>query len=894
MIRCAGVILAVGAMAFAGYAHSVPSSVPQDAPEVLHVNPPTGVRDADRASILAALEQVRPGGTVQFAPGTYLVGELIPIETPRITLQGHPHETTLRACEPDEYHEMELAVAGASAADEAWAAVTRCGMFMLTGGHVTIRGFTFEYTRLGLLLGCCHRGGVMRPTDGGYRIEGNTFQHLGNGIRAMLDSPVPSVIRGNRFINVFHALSAPQVSHLHFVDNDMSVPDPRSVPAMGYPSFAVAINALGSAASCEHNLVAGNRIQGHPIGIKIVTGPGGTCRYNVIRDNTIIASRVPLPATRIYDFEPLVTNESDPTFFGVPLQLLNEVDVSGQSGLLEDNLIEGNRVLGAQGLSIFVWRASRNRIADNTITGVAALDPFPGNVLGFPYPESPAANGSAIWLSPGSDENEIVGNTFTDVAAHAVVLEGDRNRVDRLSTSDAVRDLGTGNRVRVPAPPGDPAEEVRARTEAFFTAMSDDSPTFVGPLFYAADAVLVPAGGVVLEGLEAITRDFLRPNVARLRGVRPSRSRLVAGRDTVTWIGAFRARFAPGVDTVEAQLSNTWVRQPDGRWLITASTLALPTRGDGTGDGPIRSRFFHSDGLRLHALDFGGVGVPLVFMPNRDRTAYTFIEFAPRFTDDARVLAVTSRGSGQSDGEADGAPGIAALGRDVIALLDSLGLERAVVAHAWGEVLVYLAEQHPERVAGLIFLAGTPQPDLPALWSADTTGMLEMVPRLLASLDGAAPDEGVRALRERWYAARYLRADQRIEVPALVFTNESEASGVEDRWQGDVQYGRWVSSGELSVPDSATRAYFLRLASDEAAQEALQAVHRDLVAPAYRQASERFRRAFGEQLRTVPVEGRAIGYGYREAPEVIGPHMRRFLAEVAALERRRSGSSIPG
>jgi hypothetical protein len=417
-------------------------------PDTVHVALPTGERDIDRASILNAIGEVRPGGTILFAPGTYLVGELIPVETPRITLLGHPRGTVLRACDPEEYDEMELAVASASADDEAWAAVTRCGMFMFTGGRVTVRGFTFEYTRLGLLLGCCHRGGVMVPTDGGYRIEDNTFQNLGNGIRAMLDSPVRSVIRNNRFINVFHALSAPQVSHLRFVDNDMSVPDPRNVPAMGYPSFAVAINALGSAASCEHNLVAGNRIEGHPIGIKIVTAPGSTCRYNVIRDNTIIASRVPLPASRIYDFEPHITNEEDSTFFGVPLQLVNGVSPRGQSGVLEDNLIEGNRVIGAQGLAIYVWQASHNRIADNTITGVVALDPFPGNVLGFPYPESPASNGSAIWISARSDENEIIGNTFSAIASHSIVLEGDRNVVEMRGASDSVRDLGSGNQVR--------------------------------------------------------------------------------------------------------------------------------------------------------------------------------------------------------------------------------------------------------------------------------------------------------------------------------------------------------------------------------------------------------------------------------------------------------------
>jgi hypothetical protein len=36
----------------------------------VYVAPPTGEPAADRVSILAALGAVRPGGTVQFAPGT--------------------------------------------------------------------------------------------------------------------------------------------------------------------------------------------------------------------------------------------------------------------------------------------------------------------------------------------------------------------------------------------------------------------------------------------------------------------------------------------------------------------------------------------------------------------------------------------------------------------------------------------------------------------------------------------------------------------------------------------------------------------------------------------------------------------------------------------------------
>ncbi|HUG39837.1 MAG TPA: DUF4440 domain-containing protein, partial [Longimicrobiales bacterium] len=532
----------------------------------------------------------------------------------------------------------------------------------------------------------------------------------------------------------------------------------------------------------------------------------------------------------------------------------------------------------------------RNRVADNTITGIRRREPFPGNVLwGIHEEQWRHANGSAIWVSPGSDGNEIVGNTFEDVAAAAVVIEGDSNHVELHSALDAVRDLGRANRVHVATAPPQAADEVRARTNDFLAALSDDSPTFVLP-FYAPDAVLVLPGGAVLEGREAIVREFLRPRVPALRGVRALSEELVGGGDTVSWKGAIAARVAPAADTVRGALSATWARQPDGEWRIAASTVDLPDPDGGAESGPVRSGFFQFAGARLHYLDFGGVGVPLVFMPNRDRTAYTFIDFAPRFTDANRVLAVTSRGTGESGGEWDSAPDIAALGRDVIALLDSLGLERAVVAHAWAEVLVYLAEQHPGRVAGLVFLGGMPQPPLPALWDADTTGILEMVPRLAASWDGVDPDEAMRLLRERWYPAQHLRIDRAIDIPALVFLNESEASGVEDRWEMDLEYARWVAAGELVVPDSATRAWFLRLARDEAAQAEVRAVYRDLVAPAHHAADERFRLALGEHLRVIPLGERAIGYGYREEPELIEPHIRRFLREVSEREQRRSSS----
>jgi hypothetical protein len=85
-------LIAVGLIAIAGFSRAVPSvpgpgsthpATQVAATYTVHVALPTGVRETDRASILAALAQVRPGGTVQFATGTYVVGEFVRIQTPQ-------------------------------------------------------------------------------------------------------------------------------------------------------------------------------------------------------------------------------------------------------------------------------------------------------------------------------------------------------------------------------------------------------------------------------------------------------------------------------------------------------------------------------------------------------------------------------------------------------------------------------------------------------------------------------------------------------------------------------------------------------------------------------------------------------------------------------------------
>jgi parallel beta-helix repeat protein len=125
---------------------------------------------------------------------------------------------------------------------------------------------------------------------------------------------------------------------------------------------------------------------------------------------------------------------------------LGTTEQDGEAVSLTGTRVEGNRILGADGIGIEILNAAGNRIVGNRITDVRRRDPFPGNTTGGIQAWA-EANGSAIWVSSGSNGNEIMGNTFEEVASYAVVLEGDSNRVGLNNKNDEVQDLGNGNQV---------------------------------------------------------------------------------------------------------------------------------------------------------------------------------------------------------------------------------------------------------------------------------------------------------------------------------------------------------------------------------------------------------------------------------------------------------------
>ena len=117
-------------------------------------------------------------------------------------------------------------------------------------------------------------------------------------------------------------------------------------------------------------------------------------------------------------------------------------------------------------------------------------------------------------------------------------------------------------------------------------------------------------------------------------------------------------------------------------------------------------RFLSVGDVNIHYLDVPGGQPPLVLLHGLSANAHSFsgligAGLSPTF----RVIAPDLRGRGRTDKPATGYT-MADHARDVLALLDSLGLKRVVLGgHSFGAYLaIYIAAKFPDRVEKLIVI----------------------------------------------------------------------------------------------------------------------------------------------------------------------------------------------
>jgi len=142
----------------------------------------------------------------------------------------------------------------------------------------------------------------------------------------------------------------------------------------------------------------------------------------------------------------------------------------------------------------------------------------------------------------------------------------------------------------------------------------------------------------------------------------------------------------------------------------TPKNDSLPTSG-----------FITANGIRLHYLDWGGTGEPVLFISGVGDGARYFDEMARTLTDRFRVLALTRRGYGKSDKPETGYD-VPTLTEDVRQFLDAMKLTNVnLIGHsAGGNEMIQFASAYPERTLKLVFLdAAYDRREAPVIFDAD-------------------------------------------------------------------------------------------------------------------------------------------------------------------------------
>jgi len=118
----------------------------------------------------------------------------------------------------------------------------------------------------------------------------------------------------------------------------------------------------------------------------------------------------------------------------------------------------------------------------------------------------------------------------------------------------------------------------------------------------------------------------------------------------------------------------------------------------------VRHDFVNAGGLLMHVAE-AGTGEPIVLLHGWPQHWYLWREVIPLLAPHARVICPDLRGFGWSDAPSSGYDR-ETMARDVIALLDELGLERVRLAgHDWGGWIGFLlCLRHPARFSRFVAL----------------------------------------------------------------------------------------------------------------------------------------------------------------------------------------------
>lgn len=266
-----------------------------------------------------------------------------------------------------------------------------------------------------------------------------------------------------------------------------------------------------------------------------------------------------------------------------------------------------------------------------------------------------------------------------------------------------------------------------------------------------------------------------------------------------------------------------------------------------------KEKFAQLDGIILHYLDFGGSGLPLIFLQSFHGDAgewvdYDYKGFAPKFTGTNQVYAITRRGWGKSTDPGWGYD-VATNGEDVVAFMDALKIEKAIFA---GRIpasmdMTWIAEHHPNRVAGLVYF------DFVYTYIDVQDTLVRQYVEMFATLACDLGPDAIRKTmpRSSWRPHFLGKQEPSINVPALWFSRDGFYPKMSRELLSFDAYVAEASKDNAEACDPAALAYFKKLAKDEVFQKKVkEALQKTNNIPSLMTA---FEKAFNPKLKIVKV-----------------------------------------
>ncbi len=216
---------------------------------------------------------------------------------------------------------------------------------------------------------------------------------------------------------------------------------------------------------------------------------------------------------------------------------------------------------------------------------------------------------------------------------------------------------------------------------------------------------------------------------------------------------------------------------------MSPRSLGQPALAD-LADAPAASRWVRSGALRLHVLDYGGDGVPLLVLPGITSPAITMDFVARELTDLVRPVVLDVRGRGLSDGGDGDAYDITTYARDAEAVISGLGLDRPLLfGHSMGaRIAAVTAVRAKVPVGGVVAvdppLSGTGRDPYPT-----------SLPVFLSQLEQAVRGTDAEEVARSW--PRWPRREQELRARWLASCGEEAIAATHRGFESEDFFDWW-------------------------------------------------------------------------------------------------------